>query len=81
MKHTFSYFDKNGDGQVDKKELKEALDKLGDFSPLEVQAILTEADADKSGTVDFDEFAKYVAPRLLKVPPPVADVKAAFDVC
>ena len=45
-----------------------------------VNAIMTEADADKSGTIDFDEFCKYVAPKLLKVPPPVESVKAAFDV-
>ena len=60
--------------------MREALNKLGNFSELDVTSILNEADVDKSGGIEFDEFCKFVAPRLLKVPPPANEIKAAFDV-
>ena len=60
--------------------MREALNKLGDFSEMDVTSILNEADVDKSGGIEFDEFCKFVAPRLLKVPPPANEIKAAFDV-
>ena len=78
-KTTFDFFDKNKNGSIDKTELREALNKLGDFSELDVTSILNEADVDKSGGIEFDEFCKFVAPRLLKVPPPANEIKAAFD--
>lgn len=77
---TFNFFDKDKSGSIDKAELDSALDKLGKFSKIQKAAIMNDADADKSGTIDFDEFSKFVAPRLLKVPPPVDDIKSAFAV-
>ena len=80
LRSTFDQFDKDKSGAIDKKELRESLKKLGKFCELEISAILTEADVDKSGTISFSEFSKYVAPRLFAVRPLMGDIKVTFDV-
>ena len=74
----FQYFDKNGSGTIDKKELKSALQKYGYVSHVSIEAILNEADEDKSGDISFDEFCKYIAPKLKQ--PPSDVIKTCFKV-
>eukprot|EP00455_Lapot_gusevi_P056718 TRINITY_DN949_c0_g1_i1.p1 TRINITY_DN949_c0_g1~~TRINITY_DN949_c0_g1_i1.p1 ORF type:complete len:640 (+),score=335.88 TRINITY_DN949_c0_g1_i1:74-1921(+) len=57
FKKQFNSFDKNGDGSIDSKELAEALRNLGEqCSPQQVTSLIEEVDADRSGTVEFNEF-------------------------
>jgi Ca2+-binding EF-hand superfamily protein len=58
----FMYFDKNGDGSVDKEELREALksngfDKLTDD---EVDELFAEADADDNGRINYQELVSVI---------------------
>jgi Ca2+-binding EF-hand superfamily protein len=58
----FRLFDRNGDGVIDKNELKQALTTLG-FSKLteeEVDELFAEADADDSGAIDFNELVRVI---------------------
>jgi len=64
----FEIADMDGNGSIDRDELKVALDKLG-FSHLtddQVDAILKRADSDDNCEIDYDEFVKE-APKTLKV--------------
>jgi len=56
----FRMFDRNGDGVIDKQELRQALTSLG-YSKLtnaEVDELFAEADTDHSGTIDFNELVR-----------------------
>ncbi|CAL8077351.1 unnamed protein product [Calicophoron daubneyi] len=56
-KETFDEFDLNHDGQLDSKEMKKALDKMGmKNSMAEVKAMIKKVDLDHSGTLNFSEF-------------------------
>ncbi|DBA00219.1 TPA: LOW QUALITY PROTEIN: hypothetical protein N0F65_007844, partial [Lagenidium giganteum] len=58
---TFSHFDSDGNGEITKEEMAEALRALGCFDGLEdkdLDAVLSELDADGSGNISFDEFRK-----------------------
>jgi len=58
LSHHFGIFDKDGSGGIDAKELRGALDALGfAVSPEKLRTLLTIADADRSGVVEFGEFA------------------------
>ena len=76
---SFQYFDKNGNGTIDRKELKSALQKHGYLSLLSIEVIMNQADEDKSGDLNFEEFCKYIAPKL-KAPPPSDIMKTSFKV-
>merc|ERR1712146_474478 len=56
----FKKLDKDGDGQLDKEELKEALTCMG-VSDEDIQTMMDEADTDKDGKISKDEFLKYHA--------------------
>eukprot|EP00978_Attheya_sp_CCMP212_P037565 scaffold178595_cov35-Attheya_sp.AAC.1 len=63
----FAFADKNHDGKLDEVEVAEALNTLG-FSWLQekqVAGIMTRADADANGVIDFQEFVAE-APKTLK---------------
>jgi len=56
----FRVFDRNGDGVIDKNELRQALTTLG-FSKLsnhEVDQLFRAADTDGSGVIDFNELVR-----------------------
>jgi len=56
----FGIFDKNGDGTINKEELRQALTTLG-FGKLsndEVEELFSEADADENGYIDFNELVR-----------------------
>ena len=57
MRHVFAIFDRNGDGHISRSELKTAMKRLNeDFSDLQMDQIIAEADMDGDGEVNFKEF-------------------------
>lgn len=52
----FYSWDANSDGQIDRKELGDALDTLGYPVDLDVTGLFELFDADKGGTIDLEEF-------------------------
>lgn len=58
---TFRNWDQNGDGQISSKELTRVIMTLNPgVSEKDVKAMLKEADADKSGSIDFCEFVDWL---------------------
>ncbi|KAL6641718.1 hypothetical protein ACP70R_019899 [Stipagrostis hirtigluma subsp. patula] len=57
LRKVFQMFDKNGDGQITKKELGESLKNLGIYIPDdELDATMGKIDANGDGCVDVEEF-------------------------
>jgi len=55
----FKFFDKNGDGKVQKAELRKAMEELNEsLSKTELKRMIKEADMDGDGEIDFEEFQK-----------------------
>jgi len=68
LKQLFEIADKDGNGVLDREELKDALQTLG-FSYLndsQIEKILGRADADENAVIDFEEFVAE-APKTLRV--------------
>lgn len=54
----FGVFDGNGDGSIEAEELRQVLARLGhEATPQQVQEIVETVDQDKSGVIEFAEFA------------------------
>lgn len=61
----FSYFDKDGNGFLGKKELRVCLQSLGEESkPKNIAAMMETYDTDNSGTIKKDEFVKFMKATL-----------------
>jgi plastin-1 len=57
----FKSFDLDGNGSIDAKEFQTIMKNMGQtFSEAEVKRQIAEVDADKSGTVEWDEFLEVV---------------------
>jgi len=57
LKEAFRLYDKNGEGSISTKILKEILKALDDkLTSEDLDGMIEEIDTDGSGTVDFDEF-------------------------
>mmetsp|Transcript_27874 Transcript_27874/g.59008 ORF Transcript_27874/g.59008 Transcript_27874/m.59008 type:complete len:614 (-) Transcript_27874:178-2019(-) len=54
-KAAFSSFDKDGDGQISKEELRQGR-LLGDLCTEELATLVEELDLNRNGTIDFEEF-------------------------
>lgn len=53
----FQAFDKNGDNRISQQELAEVMISLGErLSPHDIQAMMKEADINRDGYIDFEEF-------------------------
>ena len=61
MRRVFLEFDKDGNGTIDKSELKAVFKELGkSFSDQELTRMMAQFDDDGSGDMDYDEFIKNV---------------------
>jgi hypothetical protein len=60
VKSTFESWDLDGNGTISKDELTKVLKKLGNFTELQVDAIITEADTNGNGMIEFDEFINWL---------------------
>ena len=61
LKNLFQSLDKDGSGAISKSEFAAALKDAGlDISDEEVMAKIAEADKDKSGEIDFNEFVAQI---------------------
>jgi calcium-binding protein CML len=59
LRKVFQMFDKNGDGQITKKELGESLKNLGIYIPDdELDATMDKIDVNGDGCVDVEEFGR-----------------------
>jgi len=59
FKEAFKIFDKDGDGRISEKELKEVMTQLGEkMSDQDVTDMIKEADQDKDGYISFTEFLR-----------------------
>ena len=57
IRMAFAVFDKDGSGQIDAAELRHLMTSMGEkLTDAEVDELLAAADADNSGTIDFEEF-------------------------
>ena len=61
MRNCFLEFDKDGNGTIDRSELKKVFKELGkSFSDQELQRMIDMMDTDKSGTVNYEEFIAHM---------------------
>ena len=61
MRQCFHEFDVNGDGTISCQELDNVFKSLGKkFTKEELDRMISLADKDKSGTLDYEEFVKKV---------------------
>ncbi|XP_045186569.2 calmodulin-A-like [Mercenaria mercenaria] len=59
LSNAFKIFDKNGNGTVEKGELKKVLTSIGDkLTDAEVDQMFREADINKDGLIQYKEFTK-----------------------
>lgn len=60
----FRRYDTDGSGSIDREELKEVLESLGDeLNANEIDTILEEADTDGDGAIDYQEFCTMMEKR------------------
>lgn len=65
QKETFDFFDKDGSGNISLQELGTAMRALGaDLSEIELEAMVSELDDDKSGTITFKEFLMLMGKKM-----------------
>jgi len=61
MRQCFREFDINGDGTIDRKELDNVFKSMGkSFTKEELDRMISLADKDQSGTMDYEEFVKKI---------------------
>ena len=60
MRRLFREFDRDCNGEIDRLELKQIFREMGKFfTDSELQRMITLADKDDSGTIDYEEFIAY----------------------
>jgi Ca2+-binding EF-hand superfamily protein len=59
----FKFFDKDHDGRISEKELEQVMTRLDtNISPKEIKDMMSMADINRDGFVDFDEFKQLLPP-------------------
>jgi calmodulin len=80
FKEAFALYDKDGDGQINTKELGTLMRSLGQNpTEPELQDLINEVDADGDGLINFPEFLTLIA-RKMKDADTVKEFKEAFRV-
>ncbi|KAI7730356.1 hypothetical protein M8C21_016928 [Ambrosia artemisiifolia] len=80
FKDAFSLFDKDGNGCITTKELGTVMRSLGQNpTEAELQDMINEVDADRSGTIEFSEFLNLMD-RKMKDTDAEEELKEAFKV-
>ena len=60
LREDFEYFDKDGDGKLNRKEFGELMTALGATEPgTDASRGFSSIDADGSGGIDFEEFSRW----------------------
>ncbi|KAJ0977969.1 hypothetical protein J5N97_013443 [Dioscorea zingiberensis] len=54
----FQYFDKDNSGYITKEELEQTLKEQGMYDGQEIKEIISDADADNDGRINYDEFVE-----------------------
>mmetsp|Transcript_15526 Transcript_15526/g.22520 ORF Transcript_15526/g.22520 Transcript_15526/m.22520 type:complete len:107 (+) Transcript_15526:131-451(+) len=61
----FSMFDRNRDGKIDSSEFKKVMTTMGEaLTDEEVEFIISEADKDGNGYIDYEEFSDILLKRV-----------------
>ena len=80
IKTAFNMFDKDGSGNIDLQEMRDAMKALGVFlSKDEVKAMMASVDTDGNGFVDYDEFRNLIK-GFIKNRNKVEELKRAFRI-
>ena len=62
----FAMFDRNGDGKIDPSEFKRVMTTMGEpLTNEEVDFIISEADKDLNGYIDYDEFSEMLLEKVI----------------
>ena len=81
VRQIFNMFDKNGDNTVSVSEVESLLISIGrNPSKEEVKKLVEELDTDKSGTLSFDEFMRYMDKVYVVPEEQVNDIVDAFKI-
>jgi centrin-1 len=79
LREAFNLFDTNGDGSIDPKELKAAMQSLGfEGKNHTVAQMINDIDKNGTGDIDFEEFLDLMTVKLGDSDTP-EDVKKVFD--
>jgi len=61
LRNAFAVFDRDGSGTIDASEIGNVLKAMGeDLTDGDIEEMISQADVDKNGTIDFDEFVKFM---------------------
>lgn len=81
LKEAFSLFDKNGDQSISREELGAVLRALGrNPTQKEVEDMMREADTDKSGNLNYDEYVQVIAKHMTPLDEVKIGLRQAFSV-
>ncbi|KAK4941471.1 hypothetical protein LTR10_018615 [Elasticomyces elasticus] len=60
----FDVFDKDGSGTISADELRQVMKSLGEnLTDAEIEEMIREADKDRNGTIDYEEFVQLLSPK------------------
>ncbi len=61
LKQRFKLFDKDGNGLIDREELRDVMQQLGEkLSEEDIEEMIQDADKNGDGMIDYQEFVKYM---------------------
>jgi len=79
LREAFKMFDKDGGGTISIAEIRSILDTRGErLSDHEMAELMAAIDTDRSGEIDFDEFARMMSVVAVKMTP-LEELQLAFQ--